>query len=909
MFERFVAYEASAGSGKTFALSIRYISLLFLGVKPEKILTLTFTNKAANEMRERIENSVKNLDKKEYKNELKELCGVLGLSKEEVLKKRQKVLEEFLKRDIYILTIDKFCTMILRKFSLYIGLLPDFTIETKDDEERFVTLFIKRLQELSSYNDFIKFASYEKKKLNSILQILFFFYTKSVEVKCKKAPFSSCEKDIYSSLEELREYLNRCGTLSERAKKSLNMEDVKSLLSKSWICKDSLEEYRDFKKCYIKEADDSFEKLKEALKKYLRYQESRYLESLSKLLSIYIEVNYRLKRELNDMSFSDIANFTLKILNDEIERDFFYFRLDAKFDHILIDEFQDTSVVQYEILKPMFEEICSGAGTKELRSLFYVGDVKQSIYRFRGGDKELFYHVAKSYGLKVEKLNKNYRSKKVLVDFVNEVFRDKIKGYFDQEAKDEEGGYVKVTVCENPIEDIVKTVKILLEKGIRESDLAVLVYTNDEAAFLEESIKDEIEGVKVSTDTALLLKNNPQVKIVIGAMKYLYFKEEIYRVELLSLLGKDMDEDVELEGLSIFLKPNVFVKKMMDKFSLSDLAVFEFLQKSYGYKDLEEFLFGLEEFKDEVSFKELEGIKVLTIHKSKGLEFRHLLVCDRLKKQNTDRSSFIIEDENLKTKNVYMKAKNRECIDDEYKIAYDKEKSLQYEDGLNVKYVALTRAKESLFVFKKEKNSDFDDIGLKEYEKGKFPIPHEEIKKSAVGYDDFLYEDFKTGKQKNELSLESEDIKESDFKAIAFGNALHYMLEMMDGFEDDSLEYAFVATQNRYGDILSDEDMQDIRRRVLALLRDDFFNDLTEGKKIYKEIPLIFEGELKQLDLLLEDDFGYAVVDYKSSKYIQKEHKEQVLGYKKALKSIDADKEIKGYLCYLSDDEIRFVEV
>ena len=907
MFENLVAYEASAGSGKTFALTIRYISLLFLGARPERILTLTFTNKAANEMRERVENSIKNLDKKSCENELKEISRVLNISKEEILSRQKAILKDFLKSDIYILTIDKFCTMILRKFALYVGLLPDFTVEKRKDEDKLISLFIKMLITSSSYDEFIKFACFEDKKLNHILQILLYFYTKSVDIPPVKGVGYFDEGKVWRDFEDMKNGLLECDKLSDRAKKSLNVDEILKIFKSSWFCKDSLEEYRDFKKCYKESIDNSFYRLKEDIKGYFEYRESKYIDNLRNFLKLYIKANYEIKKNLNDLSFSDIANFTHRVLYDEVDRDFFYFRLDAKFDHILIDEFQDTSIVQYEILKPLFEEICSGMGTATEKSLFYVGDVKQSIYRFRGGSKELFHYAANEFGLKIEKLSRNYRSKKVIVDFVNSVFREKIEGYFDQEAQDKEGGYVKVVTSEELIKDIACSVEELLKAGVNESDIAVLTYTNDDAFAIEEGLKEAIEGILVSTDTSALIKNSPQVKAIIEAMKYVYFKEPICRANFLSLITEDIESELNLNEFCPSLKPAVFIKMMMDRFGFCDEAVFEFLQKCYEYKDLEEFLFAIEEFNDEVSFKELKGVKILTIHKSKGLEFKHLFVCDRLKSKNGDRSSFIVEEENLKAKRVYLKLSGRECVDNSYAKALEKEKKMQYEDELNLKYVALTRAKESLFIFKKSKSSSFEDIDLEDCEIGEFPgVGGATDDKSENS--DFFYEIFKTGKQENAIVSKSDDNREKDFLSITFGTALHYMLEMLDGFKEESLEFAYLATKNRFEDILGIERVDEIKERVSSLLDNEFFKELTRDKMIYQELPLFFEGELKQLDLLLEDNNRYIIVDYKSSQNVQNEHKEQVGSYKRILKSLK-DKEVDAYLCYLKDRDIEFLKV
>ena len=140
MFINNLAYEASAGSGKTFMLVVRYLSLLFLGASPSKILALTFTNKAANEMQERI---VSTLEELEHRGELDEIVKVTGFSKEYLLQNRQRILNEFLNSHTKIMTIDSFFTSILRKFSLYASLMPDFSTFSSQHELKLLSLFLK----------------------------------------------------------------------------------------------------------------------------------------------------------------------------------------------------------------------------------------------------------------------------------------------------------------------------------------------------------------------------------------------------------------------------------------------------------------------------------------------------------------------------------------------------------------------------------------------------------------------------------------------------------------------------------------------------------------------------------------------------------------------------------------------
>ena len=140
--QRLLSLKASAGSGKTFSLALRYLALLFRGVNPSSVLAVTFTNKAANEMKERV---LKFLNSVENDEELlKILCETSGINEKEILKKREFVLKEFLTSDIHITTIDAFIQKILRKFGYYVGVDADFDIKS-DSFENIFDLLIETL--------------------------------------------------------------------------------------------------------------------------------------------------------------------------------------------------------------------------------------------------------------------------------------------------------------------------------------------------------------------------------------------------------------------------------------------------------------------------------------------------------------------------------------------------------------------------------------------------------------------------------------------------------------------------------------------------------------------------------------------------------------------------------------------
>jgi exodeoxyribonuclease V beta subunit len=902
------AYEASAGSGKTFALVVRYITLLFMDAKPESILALTFTNKAANEMRVRIGSVLKELHLEKRDAELSEIAKALEVDKSEILLRQKEVLRCFLTSNLMISTIDKFFAQILRKFSLHLGLMPDFSIDESSDEEKFLKKFISLIKKEAKYKELVEFSVYEDKRLKSIFDFLENLYEKDSEISdlsIKKGDIFAIESKLISLGGDLYELLSMDDKLSNRAKKSLKYESIEQLSKKSWICKDSLE-YWDYRSCFTPRADELLMEIKECLSIYYEIKEGYFKDNYLSLYSIYKQSKYELNVSTNLLRFNDVSYFVYQLLRGRIDSEFLYFRLDSKIDHLLIDEFQDTNILQFKILEPIIDEINSGIGVKEFRTFFYVGDIKQSIYRFRGGAKELFNYVAKHYGVKVEKLSVNYRSKTNIVEFVNGVFLQKIKNYTPQHSLESfRGGYVKVVEGEDTLDMVVESLFYLLNQGAKVDDIAILTHANSDAYMIEKALLEKDSKLDITTQTSIKLINNPKVSAVIELLKYLYFKDELFRANFLSSIGLDPKSDIDLSSFKITTELPTLIKEIIDYFKIfnRDENLLKLITISASYSDIESFLFESEDISVDSPSKKSSGLRILTIHKSKGLEFEHLIVADRFKKKSSDKSSMVFSYDDVHLSDMYVKFKSRECVDSEYAKAIEKNKNLIYEDDLNLQYVAFTRAKESLIVCKKEKDSTFDSLGLKEIEIGSVDI--EVVSKSDEVSEVFEYESIRVGPQQDTNTKEKD--QKDDIAAINFGLALHYMLEILEKFEKDCINQAYWAMKNRYEILLVDGECEKIRDRVLALLNHQPFLELVDAN-IYKEQPISYNGELKQIDLLVQKDDKYIVIDYKSSATQHSSHVKQVALYKEAIKKI-TDKEVEAYLCYVRADEVELVKV
>lgn len=901
MFIDFHAYEASAGSGKTFSLVVRYLSLLFSGEDAQKILALTFTNKAANEMQERIINTLMHL---EQRGELLEISKILEKSPEEILSLKSKVLKTLLNANTKVMTLDKFFAHILRKFSLHVGLMPNFSTFESQHELKVMARFLNLINVQGKENSLISLSIFASKRLSGIFSLLNELYSKKNEmqnISFKSADFKTHEQKVMQDFRELQALIFATD-IGKRGRASMECNDIDELLNKSWISKDTLE-YWDYKKYFQPRMDELLYEIKEGLYYYVKAKESHFFYELFSLLDTYIQAKIMVAKEEDELSFDDITYLVYYLLKGRIDSEFLYFRLDAKINHMLLDEFQDTSIIQYEILRPLIKEISSGVGVKERSSIFLVGDVKQSIYRFRGGKKELFYKATKENGIQVDQLRTNYRSEKELVNFVNNVFESKIKGYIPQYVKEGlNAGYVEVILDDEILDSMRNILKDLIEKGVDINEIAVLTATNANGQSVQEVLQNE--GIDVVTETTSKLIKQKNIQALIEYLKYSYFKKEIYARNFFALINQEVKK---LKPCNIYSSDLATeLKKLIQEYKLydGDMNIFSFLEKLSNYKDIEEFVFEYERLDASAAQKELNGVRVLTVHKSKGLEYEHVIVLDRLGKKSPDRSPIIYEYDGVKLENIYLRISKRDQLDEEYARAIEKEKILSKEDELNALYVAFTRAKESLFIIKKSKDSKFEDLDLSEGSYGNLVLKTKTQKSKSAG----LKMDFKEryyGTQQDLLSSQKSEME--DHKSIQFGLALHYCLEMMYKFDEDSIQDALYSTKNRFGSVLNEEEFVSIKTRIQNLVKDKNFLDLIKGKA-YKEKAISYKKELRYIDLLIEKEDEWIVIDYKSAMSNRFSHIKQVSFYKKAISEVTG-KKVRSYISYLLEDNVSFVEV
>ncbi|MFX4242909.1 RecB-like helicase [Aliarcobacter butzleri] len=910
--KNYLALKASAGSGKTFALTVRYICLLLLGAKPNEILTLTFTNKAANEMSERIYKTLLTLgDDEAYLNAIE---NEVNLSKEEILAKKNILIKQFSNANLSIFTIDKFVNKILREFCGYIGISDDFEIKN-DDIEKLSYEFLKSLNE-KDFQTLIDLSFYEKKKFNSIFELFKTILEKNEDIEVINIDASLIELQKENILKEafkIKESILSCANASNSAKNAVDFETFEDLFGRTWLEKENFEDYSYFKKCANESNKSDFFNLKEELSIYYKIRTGF---SLNKIFEVYLkfkDFKFEFNKNKNYLEFNDISNLVYDLLSTKIDKDFLYFRLDSNYSHILIDEFQDTSLLQYKILEPLIDEILSGDVTK-FKTFFYVGDTKQSIYRFRGGKRELFDYVANTNKiLEVEVLNTNYRSCENVINFVNELFLNLPNyEYFKQESV-RTNGYVEVVVDATFEEDekfvnVAKKIYELLQSGVNFNDIAILTYTNDDVLSLYYYLKQKFPSIKISTEMTSKLINQQNVKAAINAIKYIYFKEEIYKENLNAIIGNKLLTTLDLEIILEEKSVQEVIKDLSKKLKIIDENIIKLIEVSSSFNNIVDFVYEIDKLEAIMENSESKGLQILTIFKSKGLEFHTVILLDRIKRKNVDKSSLLFDYENLELKNIFYKIKGYENFNEDYKKAIDKEKKLSLEDEINILYVAMTRAKNNMIIFKKEKSSVFDILNMNVCKIGKI-INSSNLVKNIEKKSIISYTPLNLGTQEKQVTKEKE-LKENHLHSRYFGLATHYCLEMLNNFSFNDLKYTLNLARTRFSNYLSDKDFTDIENRLAHLINNDFFKFLITNSILTSEQSLIYKEELKIIDLLIYKDDTYYILDYKTTKEeLDEEHKNQVLYYKEAIKEIFKTSNVKSYLVYLKMDNCLMYEI
>ena len=995
-----IALEASAGTGKTYNLTLRLLNILLKQILPDmpllpermqEVVALTFTNKAADEMKERLFEWLKvAMEAEKHLNDEKyallfALEPDLKLLKEKAKKLYFLLLEHFSLLEIS--TIDSFMHSIIKLFPFELGLRLDVEIieEAKERlifDEALDRVLIEILnkpdlkegllelyrQEVISYGlrrwlarTFRSFMAYQSQleDFKGFEENINAFNLKELEVKAKEAV-----KEFINTIKPYVKHKTGKKTMEEME----NFRSLKEIISNSLFTKTLLNEHNHFKNL-PSFCEDAFIRAKSCLKEYVLktnyYQAKLLFELYKKFYKHYTEI----KNKENVITFFDLSLLCYKLLVKENffedKRDFFYYRLDRKIKHLLLDEFQDTSVIQWQVFEPIANELVAGIGTKQLPgSFFYVGDKKQAIYRFRGGEAKLFDYVKERFKgyIKEETLPINYRSAGGLVKFVNKIGEYLQKEYdfpfsFQKAKRNDAPYYIYFSLIPPDDEELIlgkeilKKIKMLHKAGFSYKDIAILVRRREQAEKILPVLKEA--DIPIQEETEVLLLKAKSVKAVVSLLHYLNNpKDKLNLMHFLKSIKKDLkDKKIEKIKKEVDLIPlPTLLEKIYNEFNLfsiynDKLNLLQLMEVAYQFeknypRSLKAFLDYLEENKESLlQAKESldEAVQIMTVHKAKGLEFEAVILSETTYDcKKIEEVLIFLQDENFSLKNIYIRPKSSEAeICDELKKALEYAKKRQLQDELNLLYVALTRAKTALYILaqpQKRNNVlsipfhcwanfigyalgiDVKNI-LKEnhlpfclYEEGELPF-YEKKKTPSVSKFSFSYEFLKKS-----LNTEKEKFPEiiSPKKEQKFGEAFHYVMSCLKTKRDD-LKKAILKAKANFGLYLTQKEWEDIKERAKRVLNHPFLKPFFESNiKILNEAPFLWQKEtLKayRADRVVFLEEKIVIIDYKTSFLEEAAYKEQINEYKALLKKIYPEKEIEGYLVYVLKEKVEVKQI
>ncbi|MCR4859781.1 MAG: UvrD-helicase domain-containing protein [Bacteroidales bacterium] len=694
--------KASAGSGKTFRLSKTYTDLLLSSrdLYPYRhILAVTFTNKATAEMKARI---------------------LRDLSKLAATDPRAQALLTDLLHDygaFSISTIDKFFQQTLKAFSREIGQFADYQVEL--DKDSLIAETMDRI--LDSLTE----------ESRDLLAWIRASVTDTLEQGRRyRIDDGLLEVGRLLKNDEHRELSERFGVDDTKAFEKERLERIRRecrAVIRDFVGRVSelgfpVEPGKPVSPANKKRLIKATPGLAELFGEPFRiYNTALILDSLLFQLGLAGEF-YRgfaaLLKEKNVMCL-DESNSILREIIAGSDAPFVYEKLGVRYEHFLLDEFQDTSHIQWENFLPLLRESESRAGKGNL----IVGDVKQSIYRFRDSDWELLGgQVQKDFpGADVETMQFNWRSSRVVVDFNNRFFEyaAPLLGLADiyadvhQTAKKADGqdGAVRVSFCEDQLGAVLASVREARASGARWGDIAVLVRNRKEGAAVASYLVGE--KIPVISDDSLLLKSSPVVRRLVSLLSCYENPDDG--------IGRFLADDLGVTFPSEYHSLVDFCEQLLRAMREKDPASFDgqvlFIQAfmddlqdwvRVNGNNLRYYLRHWEEKDLYISTPEnAASVRILTIHKSKGLEFPHVIFpfADKVDLYKggvhwcwLDTAGTPFSEE---LSGLYPVELGKLAEASLFSEAVERERRLQLVDNLNLFYVALTRAQKSLHIIAK----------------------------------------------------------------------------------------------------------------------------------------------------------------------------------------------------------------
>ena len=771
--------KASAGSGKTYNLAGKYIGLLLKSddrYAYRHILAVTFTNKATEEMKTRIMQELFTLSTEPEKSGYHDLfVPSIFPSDSEVRQKAEAVLRDILHdySAFAVSTIDKFFQQTLKAFSREIGQFASYQVEL--DKESLVAESVDRiLDSLTEENGTLLswltanvLEQIEAGGRYSLDANLLDMAKRLMSPQRQEAMRAAgVDEEVMCSKERLMEVREKCRELRDafRAKVLEKAEAVVAVLNAAGVNAEEtngkfLRKIHDYAELeadakivaptdsFVAKASDHEKwfaktKLKTMLprvypglesplnefvalfgKEFTVYNTALILDSQLYALGVADEISRTFKeimKEKNVLCIDD-SNTILKDIIDGSDAPFVYEKLGVRFEHFLLDEFQDTAHVQWQNFFPLLDN-SEGQGGENL----IVGDVKQSIYRWRGSDWKLLDEtVPQMFPRHKEKvLDTNYRSLSSIVEFNNgffasaaaiidrmadEGYEGKMAAiYADVEQKvakaDKPSGNVSLTFCDKDeeLQKVYESIESARASGARLSEIAVLVRSNA----IGESVASFLiaNGVSVITDDSLRVKNSMLVRRIVSLMSCVENPEDTVG----SFLAESLNVEVPKGHISLIdMAESIFRSLVAGEhagdWSKEALHVQTFMDNLQDYvasngNALRGFLKWWEGENPSISSPSAgESVRVMTIHKSKGLAFPYVIIpfVENIKLFKGDASwcSPALEGTELEgvAEGVYDVSLSSSSASTLFADDYRAERFLQHVDNMNTLYVAMTR--------------------------------------------------------------------------------------------------------------------------------------------------------------------------------------------------------------------------
>lgn len=819
----FSIYDASAGSGKTFTLVKEYLKILFTAYKNDayrNILAITFTNKAVGEMKSRIVFSLLEFTKENPDKKVADLMSLLvqetGLSFVQIKIKAQSIIKNIIHNyaSFDISTIDKFTHRVIRAFAHDLNLPVTFevSLETENLLMEAVDAIIAKAGEEQTLTQLLVDFTMEKtdddkswditKEIFDTSRLLvnennrnevIHFKDKSIAefIGIKKKLIEICkifEEEIVEKASEALQLIGKNGIEHSTFNRSLIPSYLVVLTNgrvekREYLLK-YLEEgnrYAKKKPAAEKEALDRiadklislFQSLFEFIEKYLFYK--AFLKNITPL-SLLNTVSQELSKIQEEQNVLSISQFNA-ILYREIQNQpapFIYERLGERYNHFFIDEFQDTSEMQWLNLIPLIDNALSSEDlTGDRGSLMIVGDPKQAIYRWRGGKAEQFIELSKEYNpfnnpdKVLIHLDKNYRSYSQIItfnnnffqllsnEFTNSDYRNLYANHSRQKINDKIGGYVNISfipAVENDSEEeqldkkqyyLVATLGIiekLRKKGFEYNDIVILTRKKDQGIAVANYLTEE--RIPILSSETLMIHTATEVRLVINILRYLKNSADLEaKVNFLQYIGENIQNQLPVHDFIALGMHTVNEKKFEDWLTTFDISLsFQNVRKKSLYESVEiiistfiklrqdnayvqyfldlvlereirnqtgiaDFLSYWDKNGHKFSIPSPEGnnaIRIMTIHKSKGLEFPVVIIPfaeQDYSRKPKDKLWLDIEESVFGIPKVLIDNNSSiEGFGEEANFIYLQKREEERLDNINVLYVALTRAKEQLYI-------------------------------------------------------------------------------------------------------------------------------------------------------------------------------------------------------------------